>query len=461
MPSFRFLVILLSCALLSTGCFRAAKPDVGLQELRTQVEQRVLDDAERAFLRADYSEAIRLLTRFLHNHPQSSRSLDARWWLARSYQEAGHLSSAAEHFRLLTRTQTENPYQAEARLRVSQIEDVLRGAAKSASIKGIVVSLESMQTPIDLVLASAANRQIHGSLILLDVPCGIEGNGLREDYALSFESLAAVIQHMSSRGMAVYLGVRLRCLGRFAQDQPETLEVWSDWEYVPQSGSLRRSPYFSLSVPDYRAFLVEWLSQFRDLPLMGVVLRHETTVGIYEGLNPLTIQSFQQAFDTDFDPVQLFGKYRPATGSRLPAVFWKWAGWKARERLRILQNMVQTLRGRLPGLQVGIEVQLQSVADPVHGLVHFAEDWVEVAHGPFDVFVTTLEGSRASATHAASRGSPAVGSKGWNVIEQMVQYLGRPEKIWTILPHPSVPTLRQSDMLPEGVGRLYDYRVVP
>lgn len=440
---------------------------MGLQKLRNHVEHRVLDDAERAFRRADYSDAIRLLNRFLHDHPQSSRVPEARWWLARSYQEAGRLSSAAEHFRPLAHAQTHNQYKAEARSRLSQIEGVLRGTTKSHAIKGILVSLESVRTPVDVALMHAANREINGSMMLLNVPCGVEGNGLHETPPFSFTSLTTMIQDMNARGMAVYLGVTLRCLGRFVKGQSGMTELWKDWEYVPQSGTVQRSRYFSLNVPGYREFLVEWLSQFRNLPLRGLVIRHEVPIGMYEGMNPLALRSFQQAFNVNFDPVRVFSERRPGpittSHAVLPDVFWKWAGWKARERLHTLHDVVETLRGRLPHLQFGIEIQLQSVADPVHGLVHFAEDWIDVTHGPFDVFVTVLQGPRASATHAVSQGSSAPGSEGWDVsvIERMARYLGRPEKLWTILPSPSLRSLRPSHKLPKGVGRVYDYRAIP
>ena len=467
MPPFRLYVVLLSCALSLTGCFRSVGPDVELQKLRNHVEHRVLDEAERAFRRADYPDAIRLLNRFLHNHPQSSRVPEARWRLARSYQESGHLSSAAEQFRLLVHARTHNQRQAEARSRLSQIEDVGRGTTKSQSIKGILVSLESMRTSVDVALMNAANREINGSMVLLNVPCGVEGNGVHETPPFSFTALTTMIQDMNARGMAVYLGVTLRCLGRVVEGQSDTAEFWKDWEYVPQSGTVQRSRYFSLNAQGYREFLVEWLSQFRSLPLRGLVIRHEVPVGVYEGMNPVALQSFQQAFNVDFDPVRVFSERRPVpttvSHAVLPDVFWKWAGWKARERLRLFQNVVETLRNRLPHVQFGIEIQLQSVADPVHGLVHFAEDWIDVTHGSFDVFVTVLKGSRASATHAAARGSSPPGSeeRDGSLIEQMAQHLGRPEQIWTILPSPSLRSLRQSHTLPKGVGRVYDYRAIP
>ena len=467
-PYLRIIIITLSALILLSGCLRSAAPDLGVQALRDQTEKRSLHQAERAFLRADYSAAVLLLNRFLHNHPQSSRSLDARWWLARAYQETGNLPAAVEHFRFLATTPTSNPYQTEAQLRMTRLEARLGESMTSGSLKGILVSLGSVQTPGDVDSVILANQEIEGSMILLDVPCGVDGDVLDNGQLFSLDAMRSAIQHLHSQEVEVYLGVTLRCLGSFAQDQGETLENWKDWEYDPQSGRLRRSPYYSLNFWSYRAFLVEWISQLRDLPLTGLVIRNEILEGMYEGLSPLAVKIFAQEFGVDFDPARIFNEYRPLptidanSDVQLPAVFWKWAGWKARERLRILQDLVQTLHVRLPRLRFGIEVQLQSVADPIQGLVHFAEDWVDIARGPFDMFFVMLEGPDPAFLHVTSQGSPQGLSEDWAVpVMHMVQHLGKPEKIWTLLPGPATQARRQSWGLPEGVGRIYDHRVVP
>ncbi len=467
-PYLRAIVVTLSVPCWLSGCVPSPAPDLGVQALHNQTEKRSLQQAEFTFLRGDYSAAVLLLNRFLRTHPQSPRSLEARWWLARAYQEAGKLSSAVEHFRFLATTPIPNPYQTEAQLRMTQLVDRLGESMTNASITGILVSLGSVQTPSDLDSVILTNQAIEGSMIFLDVPCGVDGNVLGTGQPFSLETMHAAIQHLHAQGVAVYLGVTLRCLGCFAQDQPNTLESWKDWEYDPQSRRLRRSPYYSLNFWSYRAFLVEWIAQLRDLPLTGLVFRNEVPVGMYEGLSPLAARLFAQEFGVDFHPVGLFHEDRSGlttdsnSGVQLPAVFWKWAGWKARERLRILQNLVQTLRVRLPRFQFGIEVQLQSVADPVQGLVSFAEDWGDIARGPFDMFFVMVEGPDPPFLHVMSQGSPPGFSEDWAVsVMPMVQHLGKPEKIWTLLPGPATQARRQSWVLPEEVGRIYDHRGLP
>ena len=445
-----------------------------MRALQNRVEGQLLHDAKRAFVRADYANAILLLHRFVRTHPHSSQSPEARWWLARSYQGSGNLPAAVKHFRLLVNARPLNPYQAEALVRATRLEDQLGKPTTGGQVNGILVSLASLRMSDDPASVIADNQTIEGDVMLLDVPCGLDGNGLRNGQPLSPRAIDSVIRYLHGRGAAVYLGVTLRCLGHVAEGQRRALEQWQDWEYLPTAGALRRSPYYSLMFEGYREFLIDWFSQLRDLPLAGLVFRSEVPLGIYEGFSPLALHAFKREFDLNFDPVQILNDDGPlsATGSNAdvqrPAVLWKWAGWKARERLRTLWNLVDTLRVRLPHVQFGIEVQRQSVADPAHGLMHFAEDWADVARGPFDVFLTTIKDTSPAWPHSASRGSPefqgfsAGGSEGWtDAVFRMVRHLGKPEKIWVVLPRQAFQSLGQSWILPDGVGHVYDHRLIP
>ena len=462
------MTVTLSALLLMSGCFRSAGPDVGVRALRDQTEKHSLQQAELAFLRADYSTAVRLLNRFLRTHPQSSRSLEARWWLARAYEKTGNLSSAVEHFHFLADTRAWNVYQTEAQLRVAQLEGRLGESMTRRSIKGILVSLGSVQTSGDVDSVISASRDIEGSMILLDVPCGVDGNLPDNEQPFSFDAIRSAIEQMHAQGTAVYLGVTLRCLGHLARKRQ--LENWKDWAYDPQSGTLRRSSYYSLHYEGYQTFLADWLAQVRDLPLKGLVIRNAVPVGLYEGFSPLVVRLFAREFGVVFDPVRMFNDERALYGSdsnasvHLPAVFWKWAGWKARERLRSLRRLVQALRVRLPHLEFGVTLQSQSITDPIRGLIRFAEDWADVARGPFDRFLITIEGPESTLVHQTSqRTSPGFseGNDEMAAVVKMVEHLGKPEKIWTILSGRTSHVRTQSGIFPKEVGLIYEHRGVP
>ena len=467
-PYLRFIIVTLSVLLLLSGCVRSTGPDLGGQELRDEIEKLSLQQAQRAFLRADYSTAVQLLNRFLRTHPQSPRSLEIRWWLARAYQKTGRLSSAVEHLRFLANTPTWNVYQTDARYRVARLEERLGEPQAIGSIKGVLVSLGSVQTPGHVDLALSSSREIGGDTILLDVPCRVDGVPLDSRQSLSFDAVRSAVEHMHSQEKAVYLGVTLRCLGQFARESES--DNWKDWAYDPSSGTLRRSSYYSLHFGGYQAFLAEWLAQLRDLPLTGLVIRSEVSVGLYEGFSPLAVRLFVREFGVGFDPVRMFNDDRAVlatdseSGVRLPSVFWKWAGWKARERLRIIRSLVQALRVRLPHLEFGMTLQPQSITDPMLGLIHFAEDWIDVARGPFDMFLIKVEGSGPKVFHSISQGSSPEWSEnndGVAAVAEMVEHLGKPEKIWTIMALTSGSARIPSTMLPKGVGRIYGRPGVP
>ena len=467
-PHLRFIIVTLSVFLLLSGCVRSTGPDLGGQELRDEIEKLSLRQAQQAFLRADYSTAVRLLNRFLRTHPQSSRSLEIRWWLARAYQKTGNLSSAVDHLRFLANTPTWNVYQTDARYRAAQLEERLGKSMAGRARKGVLLSLGSVQTPGYVDLALSASREIAGDTILLDVPCRVDAVPSDSRPPFLFDAMRSAVEHLHSQKKAVYLGVTLRCLGQFARESES--DKWKDWAYDPSSGTLRRSSYYSLHWGGYQTFLADWLGRFSDLPLTGLVIRSEVPVGLYEGFNPLAVQFFAREFGVNFDPVRMFNDDRAALATdsesavHLPAVFWKWAGWKARERLRIIRSLVQTLRVRLPHLEFGMTLQPQSVTDPIRGLIHFAEDWIDVTRGPFDMFLIKVEGSDPKVVHSISQGpSPewSENNDGVTAVAEMVEHLGKPDKIWTIMALQSGSAYGQSSAFPKGVGRIYERPAVP
>ncbi len=467
-PYLRFLVVTFSALLLLSGCLRSADPDWEIGILRDETEKLSLQQAQQAFLRADYSKAVQLLDRFLRVYPQSPRLPEVRWWLARAYEKSGRLSSALEHLRFLVNAPAGNLYKRDARYRVTQLEEQLGKSMGNTAGKGILISLGSVQTRGQVDLALSELRGVAGDTILLDVPCRVDGVPPDTRPSFFFDAMRSTVEHIRSQEKAVYLGVTLKCLGQFSR-APE-LDNWNDWTYDPSSGTLRRASSYSLHFEGYQAFLADWLARLRDLPLTGLVIRNEVPVGPYEGFSPLAVRLFAREFGVDFDPARMFSDDRAvfATDSesvaRLPAVFWKWAGWKARERLRIIQGLVQTLRVYLPHLEVGITVHSQSVTDPIQGLIHFAEDWIDVTRGPFDVFVMRIEGSDQKVVHPISQGSYpewSEKSNGVAAVAEMAQHLGKPEKIWTIMASRSGAARMPSTALPKGVGRIYERRGVP
>ena len=155
-----------------------------------------------------------------------------------------------------------------------------------------------------------------------------------------------------------------------------------------------------------------------------------------------------------------------------PDVFWKWAGWKSRERLRVMNGFMQSLRSRYPHLQFGIEIHPESLTNPVYALAMFSEDWVETAQAFFDFFVARAKDSGALRLYSnfASGGRVQSQLVSRSLVKQMVDYLGDPQRVWVIHRNSSISLGYESRGIdyenkhlawPKGVGEIIDVSPVP
>ncbi len=493
MPSSALLKFLLSAVFLTvflSGCFKSPSPEVELQELRTQAEERLLQDAKLAFIRADYPEAVLLFHRFVKTHSQSTLAPEAQWWLARSYQQSGNLRLALARFQRLAQSSNMPSYRHEARLQANNLIEALGLDAVSLNIKGLSVQFQHLPRE-----AEASSRITHtglrnGAVLLVDLGCpvqrqsfphsdGTESEGQNWKHELG-QDLDRVIEDAVHAGQAVYLGVSLPCLGLFAPESVGEIPQLHDWSFDLRSQRVGITSYFSLFSLGYQAALRNVLSELSQSKIAGIVFQEDVPLGLRDGLSPIAVKKFESAFDLTLNPATLFLRGKPVRTSQraaedlrdmpmptYPDVFWKWAGWKSRERLRVMNELVHTIRGEFPHLQFGVEIHPESIHDPVYALAHFSEDWVETAQSPFDFFVVRFPD--------LSRPSSQTQSRGWSqsnprmfqqdVIRRMVDYLDDPRKVWVIRPEPRAHTdlgsvLNHGEVgpmdWPEGVGEIME-----
>src|SRR5262249_38215645 len=64
-------------------------------------QMQLLESAYRAYAQERYPLASALLQRFVDSNPDSTRVSEARWWLARSYEEGGDIPAALSAYRAL------------------------------------------------------------------------------------------------------------------------------------------------------------------------------------------------------------------------------------------------------------------------------------------------------------------------------------------------------------------------
>ncbi|RMH06328.1 MAG: hypothetical protein D6704_07560 [Nitrospirae bacterium] len=483
--------LVLFMALFIAACTTTPPQDVVLQELHQRAERRLIQEARALVVQRRYNEAIAVLQRFLDTHSRSSVLPEARWWLARSYHATGKTLQALVQYRLLTQQHQDEAYAREARLRIAEIEAQLGAvSAPHHPVTGVLLTIDQLQVPLHKTLHDwmAAFNNGKPRVLLVDFPCRhlepqrkISRSPLRIPQTIAWKTvveqhLKPFVKRMRAWEGVVYVAVTPRCLGTYGLVTVSA--EWHDRIFHPATNTLRPSPFFSLSFPPYQDLVATRLEDLVKTGIAGILFRAGAPLGPYEGFHPASLQEFTRVFGEPLNPVHLFTgresqteegrRERPFSWktARVSPLFWRWTGWKARSRLQILSDLLQRLREQQPSLRAGLEVHPESVVHPVQGLARYSEDWIAATHKGFDFFVLDWTPSRrAVAIQTGGRIRPPALAQA--ALEQMIQYLRNPRRIWVILPresalHPNRSAgLDELMALPRDVGRIVTFPALP
>ena len=306
-----------------------------------------------------------------------------------------------------------------------------------------------MVAPQDVPPVRELERWIHSlmqggvTMVLLDIGTGTEAQRIatedgRRETGIYFKSQwASTIRDMFGELVPLAHQQGLSVFGTVSPRRINWVDpalAWLDHSYDPVHRQLRLSPYMDLFHPAFQEYLVGLLTDLADTGVDGVLFRNDMPVGPYDGFSAFGVRAFERDFHTRMEPAQLFTSAKAAGQSGtsgdgaaqlLPAEFWHWAGWKARERMKILERLSRAMRLRGNTVHAALEVHREAVTDPRAALVRYGEDLLE-AKRRFQYFVLR------SSSHAATPGIN--GSQTFIVLEQMKGLLGRLDRIWMIIP---------------------------
>ncbi|WP_447976621.1 hypothetical protein [Candidatus Nitrospira bockiana] len=232
--------------------------------------------------------------------------------------------------------------------------------------------------------------------------------------------LGDVVPAAHRHGVKVFASVSLRHL-----PWVDPTWGWMDRSYDPSSRQIRLSPYLDLFHPAYQEYLTALLGDLADTGVDGAVFRNHSAIGAYDGLGAFGVRGFERDFGVSVVPEQLFVAVPSAADGKATYTpdFWRWLGWKARERLHVLARLGRAMRLRAPALRLALEVHPEAVTDPLVGLIRYGEDLLE-AKRTFHIF--WLHGDPSPA--ADSMGVPAA------VLDRVQSLLQEPHRIWVTQP---------------------------
>lgn len=425
-------ILSLICFLfLISGCAHPRPSGKSLEELKSYAAERLFQDARESMVQGQYSQAARLFERFLVTYPSSPLHGQAHWWLAKTYHQKGELRLARQHYKQFLASEKGGPYRVQAKTQIKSLEQVLGYSEdKDPEVKGIVVSLKTVtqygREGLILGTMSDSNR----SVLIIRMGCRENplafpdsANGRqRQSQAIALkQTIAQVVRWSHKDNIQVYLGVNLRCLGKYQER-----DKWNDWYFDPERQSLQPSRYFDLFHPNYQTYLLNLLLDLAETKLNGFVFLAEHPMRAGEGFSPSATKKFEKVFRKPIDPEHVFS-------GRQHSEYWRWVGWKTRERLHVMTHLRARLKRKVPELEFGLEIHGRSVTHPVQALVELTEDWLEATRSDFEFFFVKHPEYRFDNTNETiDRVTNSHGNS--PIIEEMITVLGAPKKIWVQIP---------------------------
>jgi len=454
--------VLLAFMLLGAGC--AAPPAPSPPRLlpsagpTIEAQDRLLHTARSHLSEGSYEAAGDVLRRLIETHPQSPLLLEAHWWLARSYEQAGDLYAALAQYRILANLAKEDRYGAEARGRIAELEKLLGPTATQATgLIAILLPLQGLPAPRELDPWVQTLGQAGITTVL------VEGGTVTLR-----DGLSQLVPIAHRHGLSVFAAITLRRMT--GVDPPFE---WADWSYDPAQRQLHLSPYADLFHPVFQEYLVGFLTDLAGTGVDGVLFRAGAPLGPTEGFSAAGLRGFERDFQLRLDPDQLFppsirgAPVMPPRDAqdqekRYAPDFWRWAGWKARESLKVMDRLRGAMRKQSPRLRFALEVHPEAISNPVEALAQYGEDLLEAKRSRFDFYLT---GPRPSINEPR----PDIVERMPGIVERMVDMIGEAERIWVAIPLPAGETARlvervhpttDRDAFIKGISLIYTGTVV-
>ena len=178
---------------------------------------------------------------------------------------------------------------------------------------------------------------------------------------------------------------------------------WSDIRLNSDSGVLRPSGSPDLLHPEFQESIKRTSLGLATAGVDLIVFRFDPPSGPFDGFSHYGLEGFQRDFHYSLSPRKLFtsaDRQRTQNAPRsLPVAqdrgqfspeFWRWAGWKNREYLSVLDSVMAAVRQKQPRARFGIELHTDTMLNPRQALVGYTEDFLEARQRLFDRFIVAV-----------------------------------------------------------------------
>ncbi|HZS10997.1 MAG TPA: hypothetical protein VFA38_02025, partial [Nitrospirales bacterium] len=219
---------------------------------------------------------------------------------------------------------------------------------------------------------------------------------------------------------------------------------WQDRVFNPVRQQYEPAIARDLFHPALQQYLAGLLLDLAGTGIDGVVFDAEPVMSSIDGFSPYALAGFERDFHMTVAPeswnpwpvagdIAMGRRIARTQGPTVPPDFWRWTGWKARERMKVLGQLVRTVRAKYPAMLFAMDVHAEAGQDPVAALLQYSEDALEAKLNGLDVFVVRRP---VGATPV-----PAA-------VRRLTDVIGDPRRVWVTVP--------VSDLDPERLNRALD-----
>ena len=425
-----------------------------------EVQTLLIQQAQEHYAEGRYGAAVGILRRLIDTYPRSPKVPEARWWLARSYEQIGQFKAALAEYRLLASLPPDGQpqrvnYGPEAKTRIAALEQRLGILATTS--RGLV---GLQMAPRSVPDAAAIDQWLQGisqaGMTMLVLDAGTKPGASREASragAYFKTSWATTIRDVFGyavpaahhRGLAVFASVNLRQMNWLDRQLG-----WNDVMLDRATGRLTVSSELDLFHPAYQEYLIGFLADLAATGIDGVLIRADAPSGPQEGFSAYGLRGFERDFAVKLDPATLVFPETAVAGRVAPVKngqparqegtqeYWRWLGWKAREMITVIARLRHAVRQRAPVLQFALELHREAVSDPVSALLHYGEDLLEAKAVRFDSYVTADGPAPAPfVTVPPPNNIPAVVRPSGTFVNRAVELVGAADDIWLTKPLPA------------------------
>lgn len=470
---------------------------------------RLLKDAQEHQSRGEYASAIQKLQAFLDSQPTTSLFLEAQTALARTYEQSENFQEALQAYREVAKripARSSGTIRQHTQERIAFLE-ARTELGKQGTRRSVVVMIPASALPprkqwdhwldelqkagVTIVVLEAGTKSVRSGHSSMSKPRAPTSKSSGPSPGVYFQTtwapvlkpaLNQIVPLAHRKGMAVFAAVTLR---RMPWLEPPV--GWADWVYRLNANRLERSQALDLFNPAVQDYHAGFLADLVKTGIDGVLFQANVPMGPFEGLSRFGLEGFRRQYGIQLNARILFpppaqasrpskpeqsspdGLGKPEVTSRFSPAYWKWEGWKVRERLEVIGRHMNRLRKQVPAIQFAMEVHVEAITKPMDALLHFSEDVMEAKQLGFHYLVTPMgaSGSRPMRlSDNSSTESNPVDSSETNFMQQALAIMEGPERIWVMHNLPNgqaatigqvLPVRRDQLPLPKGVGLLYTF----